>query len=76
MPQIVVSTDLLKAIKEYLVDVEGLTIGQFVEDAVFFALENVTEFEEYIELEEVESEEEGYEEESWKGGDNDGYRRS
>ena len=65
MPQIVVSKDLLKAIKEYLVDVEGLTIGQFVEEAIFFAFEHLKEFEEYLGLEEEEvaSEEETEEEE-------------
>jgi hypothetical protein len=66
MPWIKVSSETHKAMKEYLVDVEGLTLGELVEDAFCFAMENLPDFEEAIGLgeeEEGESEEETEEEE-------------
>ena len=58
MPWIKISSETHKAIKEYLVDVEGLTIGDFVDDAVLFAMDNIEKFEEYAEIEDIEEEEE------------------
>lgn len=58
MPQIAVSKELLQGIKQYLVDVEGLTIGEFVAEAVFFAFEHLKEFEAFLGLMRTEEAEE------------------
>ena len=57
MPHINVSIDCLRAIKEYLVDVEGMTIGEFVEGCVFFVMgddDRLEDFEDSFGIEETE----------------------
>ena len=69
MPNIVVSSDCWKAVREFLADVEGMSIGEFVEACVMYACESMENpldesFEDHIDLEgEGESEEEEEEEE-------------
>jgi hypothetical protein len=57
-----ISSECHKAIKQYLVDVENYDIGDFIEDAVFFAMDHLDEFEEVVGIE-AESEDEGESEE-------------
>lgn len=64
MPEktVLISSECHKAIKQYLVDVENYDIGDFIEDAVFFAMDHLDEFEEVVGIEdeeEGENEEEG-----------------
>ena len=40
--------------KEYLVDIEGMTLGDLVDNAVCFAMENLDDFEEFAEIGETE----------------------
>lgn len=61
MPWVRVSSNVHKAMKEFLVDIEGITLGELVEDTFQYAMENVPDFEDFLELEETE-EEEGEEE--------------
>jgi hypothetical protein len=66
MPWIKVPSEVHKAMKEYLVDIEDMTLGDLVENAVCFAMKNLQEFEEFAEIgeaEEEETEEEGETEE-------------
>jgi hypothetical protein len=65
MPWIKVSSEVHKAMKEYLVDVEDLTLGELVEEAFFFAMENMDSFEEGL-LEEEDEEQETEEDEEGK----------
>ena len=66
MPWVKVSSDAHKGMKQYLVDVEGLSLGELVEAAFGFSMENLGEFEKFLGLEETdevngEQEEEGRE---------------
>jgi hypothetical protein len=58
MPWIKVSSDAHKDMKQYLVDIEGLSLGQLVESAFEFCMENLEEFEVFLNLEESGEEEE------------------
>ncbi|MCJ7482472.1 MAG: hypothetical protein MUO31_05850 [Thermodesulfovibrionales bacterium] len=66
MPTVIVSSECHKAIKQYLVDISGYDIGELIEDAVFFAMDHLEEFEEVVgiedEEEDVDDEEEDKEE--------------
>jgi len=53
MPWIKVSSDAHKGMKQYLVDVEGLSLGELVERAFEFSMENLEEFEKFLGLEET-----------------------
>jgi hypothetical protein len=65
MPWIKVSSDVHNAMKQYLLDIEGLSLGDLVDNAFSFAMENLDDFEKFAEIEETEEEEEeGEEEES------------
>lgn len=65
MPWIKVSSEVHKAMKQYLLDIEGMSLGDLVEDAFAFAIENLDDFEEFAEIRETEEEdtEEGESEE-------------
>jgi len=64
MKQIAVSDDCWRAIKQYLVDVDGIDIGELVDACVLFAFERIDELEEELGIEEVDEEEEEEELES------------
>jgi TATA-binding protein-associated factor Taf7 len=64
VPWIKVSSDLHKGMKEYLVDIEGMSLGDLVEAAIAFAIENLDDFEEFAEIGETEEDTEEEEEES------------
>jgi len=53
MPWVKVSSDAHKDMKQYLVDVEGLSLGELVEAALGFSMENLEEFEKFLGLEET-----------------------
>jgi hypothetical protein len=57
MPWIKVSKDAHKDMKQYLVDVEGLSLGELVESAFEFCMQNLEKFEEFLGLEEADEDE-------------------
>jgi hypothetical protein len=54
MPWIKVSSEVHNAMKQYLLDIEGMSLGDLVEDAFSFAIENLNDFEEFAEIGEME----------------------
>lgn len=59
VPWIKISEDIHNSMKQYLVDVKGITLGKLAEASVEYAMENLQDFEDFLELEEnSESEEE------------------
>jgi hypothetical protein len=56
MPWIKVSKEAHKAMKQYLVDIEGLTLGELVEEAFAYALENLKDFEDGLGIQSDEEE--------------------
>jgi sRNA-binding protein len=68
MPWIKVSSEAHKDMKQYLVDIEGIGLGELVEACYEYAMQNLKDFEAFLELEETdetkeESEEDAAEEE-------------
>jgi ribosomal protein L12E/L44/L45/RPP1/RPP2 len=61
MPWVKISKDAHRDMKEFLVDIEGISLGELVELAFEYAMENVADFEAFLELPE-EGEEEGQDE--------------
>jgi hypothetical protein len=57
MPWVKIPSDTHKAMKQYLVDIEGLTLGELVEAIFSYAMENIEDFEGFIELEDSEESE-------------------
>jgi hypothetical protein len=51
MPWVKTSSEAHKAMKQYLVDIEGLTLGELVEATFSYAMENIEDFEGFLELE-------------------------
>ena len=64
MPWIKVSSEVHKAMKQYLLDIEDMSLGDLVEDAFSFAIEKLDDFEEFAEIGETEEESEEEEEET------------
>jgi len=62
MPWVKISSEAHKDMKQYLVDVDGLNLGELVESAFEFCMENLEEFEKFLELEEPEGTEKDKEE--------------
>jgi hypothetical protein len=56
MPWVKISSDAHKDMKQFLVDVEGLSLGDLVEAAFEFCMESVEDFEKFLGLEETEDE--------------------
>jgi hypothetical protein len=54
MPWVKISSDAHKDMKEFLVDIEGLNLGELVEASFEFCMENVKNFEKFLGLEETE----------------------
>jgi hypothetical protein len=50
MPWVKISSDAHKDMKQYLVDIEGLNLGELVESAFEYAMQNLEEFEKFLEL--------------------------
>lgn len=63
MPWVKISSEAHKAMKQYLVDIEGMSLGELAEDAYGFAMENLEDFEKFVGLEETEEDTENKEEE-------------
>ena len=57
MPWVKISSEAHKDMKQYLVDVEGLSLGELVESAFEFCMENLEEFEKFLDLEETDEDE-------------------
>ena len=53
-PWIKILSELHKAMKEYLIDIEGYSLGDLVNDAVCFAMNNLGDFEEFAGISETE----------------------
>jgi hypothetical protein len=58
MPWVKISSESHKDMKQFLVDVEGLNLGELVEASFEFCMENLEAFEKFLELENVEDESE------------------
>lgn len=54
MPWIKVSSEVHNAMKQYLLDIEGMSLGDLVGNAFAFAIENLNDFEEFAEIGETE----------------------
>jgi len=61
MPWVKISSDAHKDMKQYLVDVDGLNLGELAEAAFEYAMENLEAFEKFLELEDSEESEEAEE---------------
>jgi hypothetical protein len=61
MPWVKISSEAHKAMKQYLVDIDGLSLGELAEDAFGFAMENLEGFEKFLDLEETEEDSENKE---------------
>jgi hypothetical protein len=62
---VAVPAELMKDVKEYLVDIEDYDAGDLLQDCFYYAMEHLDNFEEYAEIYEEEgSEEEETEEEA------------
>lgn len=59
MPWVKIDSEAHKAMKEYLVDIEGINLGDLVEAAFEYAMQNIKDFEDFLELDAEEGEEEG-----------------
>lgn len=53
MPWIKVSSEAHKDMKQYLVDIEGIGLGELVEACYEYAMQNLKDFEAFLELEET-----------------------
>jgi len=60
-----ISSECLRAIKDFIADIEGYAIGRALEDAWLFAMENIDDFEDYVEIEDVDADE-GESGEDWE----------
>jgi hypothetical protein len=56
VPWIKVSSEVHNAMKQYLLDIEGMSLGDLVENAFSFSIENLGDFEEFAEISETEEE--------------------
>ena len=52
MPWVKISSEAHKDMKQFLVDVDGLNLGELVEASFEFCMENLEEFDKFLELEE------------------------
>lgn len=59
VPWIKVSSEAHKDMKQYLVDIEGIGLGELVEACYEYAMQNLKDFEAFLELDETEEESEG-----------------
>ena len=58
MPFVKISGESHKAMKQYLVDIDGVNLGELVEAAFQYSMENLPEFEEFLGLDDAEQDEE------------------
>jgi hypothetical protein len=58
MPFVKISSDAHKDMKQFLVDIDGLSLGELVEAAFEYCMENLEPFEKFLELDESEEAEE------------------
>jgi len=56
MPWVKISSEAHKAMKQFLVDIEGLTLGELVEAAFEYAMQGPSEFDKFLDLEEPDEE--------------------
>jgi hypothetical protein len=54
MPWVKISSEAHKDMKQYLVDIDSLSLGELVEAALEFAMQNLEDFEKLLDLEETE----------------------
>jgi len=62
MPWVKISSEVHKDMKQYIVDIDGLSLGELAEYAFGFAMENLEDFEKFVGLEETEEDTENKEE--------------
>lgn len=72
MPWVKISSDAHKDMKQFLVDIDGLSLGELVEAAFEFCMENLEKFDEFLELDNTdegtdEKQEDDQEEDDQKG---------
>lgn len=71
MPWIKISSETHKDMKQYLVDVEGLSLGELTGAAFEYAMQHLEEFEKFLGLEGNEEDAKGQEEEAESEGENE-----
>lgn len=52
MPFVKISSEVTDTMKKYLADVEGVSLGELVEGAIIYAMENLEAFEKFLGIEE------------------------
>jgi len=63
MPWVKISSEAHKDMKQYLVDIEGMNLGDLVEALLTYAMENLEDFEKFLDLEESEEDDQDLEKE-------------
>ena len=63
MPWIKISEDLHNAMKQYLLDIKGITLGELADASFEYAMQNLEDFEDFLEIHENEESEEEEDEE-------------
>lgn len=63
MPWIKISSEAHKDMKQYLVDVDGLSLGDLVAEAFQYCMENLEDFETFLGLEKPDEDNDNEEEE-------------
>jgi hypothetical protein len=58
MPWVKISSDCHKDMKQYVVDVDELSLGELVEAAFEYCMENLEDFEKFLDLDTAGQEEE------------------
>ena len=69
MAWIKISSEAHKDMKQYLVDVDGLNLGELVEASFEFCMENLEAFEKFLELEDIEDDKQDQDQENDKDED-------
>jgi hypothetical protein len=63
MPWVKISSEAHKDMKQYLVDIEGMNLGDLVEALLTYAMENLEDFEKFLDLDETEEDNEDLDQE-------------
>jgi len=63
MPWVKISSEAHKDMKQYLVDIEGMSLGDLVEALLTYAMENLEDFEKFLDLEESEEDDQDLDQE-------------
>jgi hypothetical protein len=62
LPFVKIPSETHKGMKHYIADIEGMTLGEIVDAAFSFAMQNLEDFENFLELDQPAQAEDGSEE--------------